>query len=141
MKNYHWDHERMATTHQEMLARAIASPEGMLSVDSSESVKKGKSTVGVARQYCGEAGKVENCQSGVFLGYASEKGYGLLSCRLYMPELWFTKEYQERRKATLVPEDCAFQKKPDIARDLLYKVVQSKRFPAKWVGCDVIFGT
>ncbi len=141
MKNYRWDQELMATTHQEMLARAIASPEGMLSVDSSESVKKGKESVGVARQYCGEAGKVENCQSGVFLGYASEKGYGLLSCRLYMPEVWFTKEYEERRKATLVPEDCAFQKKPDIARDLLHKMVQSKRFPAKWVGCDATFGS
>lgn len=141
MKNYHWDHERMATTHQELLARAIASPEGMLSVDSSESVKKGKESVGVARQYCGEAGKVENCQSGVFVGYASEKGYGLLNCRLYMPEVWFTKEYEERRVATLVPENCAFQKKPDIARDLLHTVIQSKQFPAKWVGCDASFGS
>jgi SRSO17 transposase len=75
------------------------------------------------------------------LGYASEKGYGLLSCRLYMPEVWFTKEYAERRKATLVPEDLAFQTKPEIARGLLDKVVQSKRFPAKWVGCDAVFGS
>ena len=50
----------------------------MLTVDSCESVKKGKESVGVARQYCGEVGKVENCQSGVFVGYSSEKGYGLL---------------------------------------------------------------
>ena len=141
MKDYRWDHERMEATHQELLAETIASAEGMLSVDSSESVKKGKESVGVARQYCGEAGKVENCQSGVFVGYASEKGYGLLSCRLYMPEVWFTKEYQERRTATLVPEDCAFQKKPDIARALLHEVIQSKRFPAKWVGCDASFGS
>ena len=141
MKNYQWDHERMEAAHQEMLALEIASPEGMLSVDSSESVKKGKESVGVARQYCGEAGKVENCQSGVFLGYASEKGYGLLSCRLYMPEVWFTKEYAERRKDTLVPEDLTFQTKPEIARDLLEKVVQSRRFPAKWVGCDAVFGS
>jgi SRSO17 transposase len=79
VKNYLWDHEAMAAAHQKLLAEEIASPEGMLNVDSCESVKKGKESVGVVRQYCGEVGKVENCQSGVFLGYASEKGYGLLS--------------------------------------------------------------
>jgi len=141
MKTYRWDHERMEATHQELLAREIASPEGMLSVDSSESRKKGRESVGVARQYCGEMGKVENCQSGVFLGYASEKGYGLLRCRLYMPEVWFTEEYTERRRDTLVPDDLTFQTKPEIARELINEVVQSKRLPAKWVGCDAVFGS
>lgn len=141
MKNYLWDHEAMEAAHQKLLAEEIATPEGMLNVDSCESVKKGKESVGVARQYCGEVGKVENCQSGVFLGYASEKGYGLLSARLYMPEIWFTNEYEQRRKDTLVPEDLTFKTKPQIARDLIDKAVQSKRFPSKWIGCDAVFGS
>ena len=141
MKDYGWDHEAMERKHQELLAEDIASPGGMLNVDSCESVKKGKESVGVARQYCGEMGKVENCQSGVFVGYSSEKGYGLLSCRLYMPEKWFTEEYAKRREDTLVPKDLTFHTKPQIARDLIEEVVQRKRFPAKWVGCDAVFGS
>jgi SRSO17 transposase len=77
----------------------------------SEFVKKGKESVGVARQYCGAMGKVENCQSGVFVGYASEKGYGLLAGRLYMPEIWFSREYEQRRKDNRVPQDLTFQTK------------------------------
>jgi SRSO17 transposase len=141
MKTYQWDHKAMEVRHQEMLAEKIASPEGMLNVDSCESPKKGKESVGVARQYCGAVGKVDNCQSGVFLGYASEKGYGLLTGRLYMPKIWFTDAYGERRNDTLVPGDLTFKTKPQIARDLIDEVVQRKQFPAKWVGCDAVFGS
>ncbi len=141
MKTYRWSHEAMQRKHQEFLSEEIATADGMLTVDSCESVKKGKESVGVARQYCGEVGKVENCQSGVFVGYSSKKGYGLLSCRLYMPQRWFTEEYEQRRKDTLVPEKLVFQTKPQIACDLINEMVQSKRFPAKWVGCDAVFGS
>ena len=72
-----------------------ADPGGMLSCDSTEFVKKGKHSVGVARQYCGRLGKTENCQSGVFIGYASDRGYGLVDYGLYMPEKWFTDEYRD----------------------------------------------
>jgi SRSO17 transposase len=141
MKTYQWDHEAIKQKHQELLSREIASPGGMLTVDSCESVKKGKESVGVARQYCGEVGKVENCQSGVFVGYSSEKGYGLLSCRLYMPRPWFTDEYGERRNDTLVPRDLVFQTKPEIASALLNEVLGKKWFPVQWVGCDAVFGS
>jgi SRSO17 transposase len=141
MKTYRWDHEAMQAKHQELLSEQIATADGMITVDSCESVKKGKESVGVARQYCGEVGKVENCQSGVFVGYSSEKGYGLLSCRLYMPQRWFTEEYEERRKDTLVPEDLVFQTKPEIAGDLIGEIIRRNRFSAKWVGCDAVFGS
>ena len=113
----------------------------MINVDSCEFVKKGKESVGVARQYCGCIGKVENAQSGVFVGYSSEKGYGLLTCRLYMPELWFSDEYEQRRKETLVPEDLNFETKPQIGQGLIHKVVESGLFPARWIGCDATFGS
>jgi len=141
MKTYRWDHLAMQRSHQGMLAPLIASPEGMITVDPSEFVKKGKESVGVVRQYCGALGKVENCQSGVFVGYSSDKGYGLLACRLYMPKSWFTKEQEQRRKDNLVPEDLVFETKQQIALKLIDDVVATGLFPAKWIGADASFGS
>ncbi len=140
MKSYRWDHARVEKTHQRLLSHTIAEPDGMLTVDSSEFAKKGTHSVGVARQYCGALGKVDNCQSGVFVGYAGRKGYGLLSGRLYMPEGWFTEETAARRKDTGVPEDLVFQTKPQIARALVETIDRTNLFPAKWIGCDATFG-
>jgi SRSO17 transposase len=141
MKTYHWDHEAMQRKHQSLLAPLIADPQGMITVDSSEFVKKGKESVGVARQYCGALGKVENCQCGVFVGYSSPKGYGLLAGRLYMPEIWFSPEYAPRRKENLVPEELSFQTKIEIALELIGQVFQTQLFPAQWIGCDATFGS
>ncbi len=141
MKDYQWDQLAMQRTHQQKLSSLIGSPEGMITVDPSEFVKKGKESVGVARQYCGTRGKVENCQSGVFVGYSSDKGYGLLGCRLYMPKSWFAKEQEQRRKANLVPEDLAFETKQQIAIRLIDQVVSTGLFPATWIGVDAAFGT
>jgi len=119
MKNYRWDHVKMLHTHWEMLAPLIGSREGMITIDPSDFAKKGEESVGVARQYCGTLGKVENCQSGVFVGYTGKDGYGLLNCRLYMPESWFAPEQEARREANMVPEDLVFQTKQEIALDLI----------------------
>jgi len=140
LKAYRWDHEAMEATHQALLAETLAEPDGMLTVDSCEFPKKGTESVGVARQYCGAVGKVENCQSGVFVGYTSRKGYGLVASRLYMPERWFAEDHAQRRQDTRVPADCGFQTKPQIARDLLARIAQTHVFPATWLGCDTVFG-
>jgi len=141
MKDCRWDRESMEAKNQGSLSPLIADPQGMINVDSCEFIKKGRESVGVARQYCGSLGKVENCQSGVFVGYSSEKGYGLLTSRLYMPEIWFSPEYTQRRKDNLVPEDLTFQTKLQIARELIHQVVQTKLFPGRWIGCDATFGS
>jgi SRSO17 transposase len=140
LKSYRWDHAAMEATHQALLAETLAAPDGMLTVDSCEFPKKGTESVGVARQYCGARGKVENCQSGVFLGYTSERGYGLLASRLYMPERWFAADHAQRRQDTRVPADLTFRTKPQLARALLARVAQSGQFPATWLGCDAVFG-
>lgn len=140
MKTFRWNHGAMLRTHQQMLAELIASPEGMITIDPSDFAKKGKESVGVARQYCGALGKVENCQSGVFVGYTSDKGYGLLNCRLYMPEDWFSKEQEERRAFNLVPDDLVFETKQQIALKLIDEVRTTGFFPAKWIGADAAFG-
>jgi len=140
MKSYGWDDAAMAATHQALLAETLAAPDAMLTVDSCEFPKKGTESVGVARQYCGARGKVDNCQSGVFVGYTSAQGYGLVASRLYLPQAWFTPEQAQRRKDTWVPKDLVFQTKPQIAQALLAQLAQTGRFPATWLGCDAVFG-
>jgi SRSO17 transposase len=141
MKDYLWDHQGMRSSHQSMLAQTIGRPDGMITADSCEYPKKGKESVGVDRQYCGALGKVENCQSGVFVGYSSQNGYGLLNCQLYMPENWFSKQQQQRRKANLVPQDLIFKTKQQIALELIESVMATGNFPARWIGCDATFGS
>ena len=140
LKSYRWDDAAMAATHQALLAEALAAPDGMLTVDSCEFPKKGTESVGVARQYCGARGKVENCQSGVFVGYTSDRGYGLVASQLYLPECWWTPAYKTRREDNRVPENLGFQTKPQMARALLARIAQTGRFPAAWLGCDAPFG-
>jgi len=85
-----WDDTAILAAHQRLVAQTLGEPDGVLIVDGSEFPKKGEASVGVARQYCGALGKIANCQAGVFVAYASQKGYTLLDRRLYMPAVWFT---------------------------------------------------
>jgi len=82
----------------------------------------------VARQYCGRLGKKENCQAGVFVSYASEKGIGLIDSKLYLPETWFGDEYEERRKDCQIPDDMTFQSKNSMAKEMINDVISSKLF-------------
>jgi SRSO17 transposase len=107
-----WDEEHMRWTYHQLVADAMGDPEGVLMVDATGFVKKGKDSVGVARQYCGTLGKVENCQVGVFAGYASRKGYALVDKRLFLPEAWFTDAYAARRTKCQVPPELTGQSKP-----------------------------
>ena len=141
MKECRWDHPAMESKHQVFLSPLVADPQGMINVDSCEFPKKGQESVGVTRQYCGSLGKVENCQSGVFVGYSSKKGYGLLTGQLYLPEIWFSPQYAQRRKDNWVPEDLTFQTKLQIALGLIHRVAQTKLFPGRWIGCDATFGS
>ena len=141
MKEGRWDQAAMGLAHKQQLSEALNHPDGILTADSSEFVKKGSHSVGVARQYCGRLGKVDNCQSGVFIGYASPNGYGLIESQLYMPERWFTPEYAQRRKDTWVPEALEFQTKPQIALTLIKQIRDSGLFTARWLCCDTVFGT
>jgi len=135
-----WHTDQLAQRLKEETAKTIADPLGVLSVDSSEFPKKGKDSVGVARQYCGRLGKIENCQSGVFIGYSSPKGYALLDRQVFLPEIWFTKDYEERREKCKIPDDITFRTKPQLAVEMINRIYASDLFPAKWITCDTIFG-
>ncbi len=136
-----WKAANVTAKNQELLEVKIADENGMYTIDSSENPKKGKDSAGVAPQYCGHLGKVANCQCGVFLGYASEKGYGLLDQQLYVPEPWFEPEYAERRKKTHFPDGLGFKTKLEIALDLLKRAEQNGSFRGRWVGIDSTFGS
>ena len=136
-----WDDEYVAQRTKEMLSEALNQRNGMLTIDASEIAKKGTESVGVARQYCGTIGKVENCQSGVFAGYTSEAGYGLHDARLYLPQKWFTEEYGERRIRCGIPEGVSFKTKNEIALDLISNHIENGPFLFQWIGVDAGFGS
>jgi len=141
LSRYEWDEQLMQERHQGLLAAEVGEEEGMHTVDSGEFPKKGKESVGVARQYCGSLGKLENCQSGVFVGYTSRKGYGLVDTRLYLPREWFEEQYAERRRKCGIPQQVQFQTKIEIALELLEKQMQHGLLPGRWIGCDCFFGS
>jgi SRSO17 transposase len=135
-----WDEEHMRWTYHQLVADAMGDPEGVLMVDETGFVKKGKESVGVARQYCGTLGKVENCQVGVFAGYASRHGYALVDQRLFLPEAWFTDAYAARRTRCNVPMELIFQSKPQLAAAMVQAIAQEGLLPFKYVVADCLYG-
>jgi len=136
-----WDEDALKIKHQQGLSKMISADDGMLTIDASEVPKKGNESAGVAHQYCGNLGKIANCQSGVYLGYASDKGYGLLDCKLFVPEKWFGTGYLKRRKNCHFPPDLSFKTKHQLATELLEKTEHTGAFRASWVGVDSFFGS
>jgi SRSO17 transposase len=110
----------------------------VLVVDETGFLKKGTHSVGVARQYSGTAGRVENCQVGVFLGYASRLGQALIDRRLYLSEAWAVDEV--RRSRVQVPDSVMFATKPQIARELIAAALDAG-VPCAWVLGDALYGS
>jgi SRSO17 transposase len=135
-----WDEEQMRWNYHQLVADELGDPEGVLMFDETGFVKKGQDSVGVARQYCGTLGKVENCQVGVFAGYASRHGYTLVDKRLFLPEAWWTDAYAARRTRCNVPEELAFQSKPQLAAAMLQAMAQEGLLPFKYVVADCLYG-
>ena len=135
-----WDDEEMIARYRSLVNDDLGSPDGALLFDESGFVKKGQESIGVARQYCGTIGKVDNCQVGVFSGYVSDHGYALVDKRLFIPEKWFTDDYLDRRKKCKLPEDAAFQTKPQLAVEMLNTVSNENVLPFKYVLADSLYG-
>ena len=135
-----WDDEAILRKHRELVAASLGTPDGVLIVDGTDFPKKGKYSVGVARQYCGATGKIDNCQASVFLAYASSRGHTLLDRRLYLPEEWFAEASRERWERCGIPDDVAFRTKPQLAWEMIEAAVDSEVLPIAWVTCDEAFG-
>ena len=133
-----WDAEALRDAVRDYALEALGDADGVLVVDETGFVKKGKHSVGVARQYSGTAGRIENCQVGVFLAYASRFGQALIDRRLYLPQAWA--EDGARRAKAQVPEDVAFATKPRIACDLIAAALDTG-MPCAWVLADALYGS
>ena len=134
-----WQLEPVIDTHQKLVAESLGN-EGVLIVDESGNVKQGKNSVGVARQYCGSVGKVENSQVGVYLGYASNKGHTLTEGQLYLPEQWFDEEHKQKREECKAPKDLEFKTKPEIALEMIRKTKERGHLSFEYVLADALYG-
>src|SRR4051812_14041635 len=112
-----WDDEAVMAELRLHVREELAEPQGVVVIDPSAFPKKGTESCGVARQWCGRLGKVDNCQVGVFLAYAATAGYAPLDRQLYLPEEWANDA--ARREKCHVPPEVKFQEKWRIALDLL----------------------
>lgn len=135
-----WEQEPVVAIHQRLVAEDLGEADGVALIDESSVVKQGNDSVGVAAQYCGSVGKTANGQVGVYLGYASRKGYSLIEGQLFMPDKWFEEAHDERRHACGVPEDLAYQTKPEIGLKLLQKAVKRGTLLFLWVAADELYG-
>jgi SRSO17 transposase len=109
----------------------------ILVIDESGLPKRGKHSAGVAKQYCGLTGRVENCQVGVFLSYVTALGHGLIDRELYLPEDWCLDA--ARRQAAHIPESVTFQTKPELAKRMLERALAAG-LPTGWVVGDTVYG-
>jgi SRSO17 transposase len=135
---YAWDADRVRDALARYVVAALASPAGVLVADETGFLKKGRMSAGVARQYTGTAGRVENCQVGVFLAYASADGSrALIDRELYLPRRWA--EDRDRCEQAGIPEDRAFETKPALARKMVERVIAAG-VPFGWLAADEVYG-
>jgi SRSO17 transposase len=135
-----WDDANILSKYRSLVNDDLGSPDGAVIFDESGFLKKGQDSIGVARQYCGTAGKVDNCQVGVFAAYVSESGYSLVDKRLFIPEQWFTDEYSMRREKCNLPEDTVFRTKPQLAAEMLQAIHKEEILPFKYILGDSVYG-
>ena len=131
-----WDHEPLLDELARQVGERIGEPDGVIVFDPSAHPKSGKHSVGVKRQWCGRLGKRDNCQVGIYMGYASRKEHALVDQRLFLPEEW--DDDKERRKKCGVPKDVRHETRHELALDMLRK--HTRRLPHAWVAGDTEMG-
>ena len=133
----HWDAEALRDVVRDDVLETLASSDAVLVVDETGFLKQGKASCGVGRQYTGTAGKITNCQIGVFAAYVSDQGHAFIDRRLYLPKAWAGDPV--RRHAAQVPEAITFATKPQLALAMIERAIQAE-VPFAWVAADSIYG-
>jgi SRSO17 transposase len=132
-----WDADALRDIVRAYVVETLAEPNAVLVVDETGFLKQGKASCGVARQYTGSAGKITNCQIGVFAAYVSSKGHAFIDRALYLPKAWA--DDPARRAAAHVPQEIAFATKPHLARTMVERAIAAG-VPFAWVVGDSIYG-
>jgi SRSO17 transposase len=132
-----WDADALRDIVRDYALEHLAADDAVLVVDETGFLKQGKASCGVARQYTGSAGKITNCQIGVFAAYVSGKGHAFIDRALYLPKAWA--DDPARRAAAHVPQEIAFATKPHLARAMVERAIAAG-VPFAWVVGDSVYG-
>ena len=132
-----WDADAVRDDVRDYVLAHLGDPAGVLVVDETGFLKKGTKSAGVARQYSGTAGRIENCQIGVFLAYATSGGRTFLDRELYLPKVWA--DDGPRRAEAGIPQEVAFATKPELAAVMVARALDAG-VPAAWVTGDEVYG-
>jgi len=138
LASYEWDADLVRDDLRGYVIEHLGDLKAVLVIDETGFIKKGTKSVGVKRQYSGTAGKIDNCQIGVFLAYASSRGRAFLDRELYLPREWAVDH--ERRSEAGVPESVVFQTKPQLAKAMLSRALDAG-VPFSWVTGDEVYGS
>ena len=133
-----WDAEALCDMVRDYALETLADEEAVLVIDETGFLKQGKASCGVARQYTGSAGKITNCQIGVFASYVSRHGHAFIDRALYLPKAWT--DDPERMATAHVPDDVCFATKPQIACRMIVHAIAAK-VPFSFVAADSVYGT
>lgn len=132
-----WEADLVRDDLRDYVAERLGEPGGVLVVDETGFLKQGKKSAGVKRQYSGTAGRIENCQIGVFLTYAGAKGHTLLDRELYLPKEWI--EDRERCHGAGISDEVGFRTKPEMALEMIRSAYEAE-VPFTWVTGDSVYG-
>ena len=132
-----WEADGLRDIVRDHALETLADPDAVLVVDETGFLKQGKASCGVARQYTGSAGKITNCQIGVFAAYVSQHGHALIDRALYLPKAWA--EHPVRRAAAHIPETVGFATKPRLALRMIERAIE-QGVPFAWVAADTVYG-
>src|ERR1700722_19059188 len=132
-----WDADALCDIVRGYVIEHLADDDAVLVIDETGFLKQGKASCGVGRQYTGSAGKIANCQIGVFASYVSTKGHAFIDRALYLPKAWTSDP--ARLKAAHVPEAVAFATKPQLAVSMVTRAIAAE-VPFAWVAADSVYG-
>lgn len=132
-----WDADGLRDIVREYVVENLATNDAVLVIDETGFLKQGKTSCGVSRQYTGSAGKITNCQIGVFAAYVSGRGHAFIDRALYLPKIWTGDP--ARLAAAHVPEPIAFATKPSLAVDMIQRALATN-VPFSWVAADAVYG-
>ena len=132
-----WDPDQVRDDLRDYVTEQLGDPGGVLVVDETGFLKKGTKSAGVQRQYSGTAGRIENCQVGVFLAYAGPRGHALVDRELYLPRSWT--DDRPRCRGAGIPGQVEFRTKPQLAKGMLERALDAG-MPATWMTADEVYG-
>lgn len=133
----HWDADALRDIVGDYALETLADADAVLVIDETGFLKQGKASCGVARQYTGSAGKITNCQIGVFASYVSRHGHAFIDRALYLPKAWV--DDRNRMDKAHVPQSVGFATKPALALAMIERAIASN-VPFSWVAADSVYG-